>query len=87
MAELTVLRVQEAAAEITAIALQELSAKPNVLARHLRDWMEDNAGDTETTRPELQEAVLNYFGFAFGRQFGTDRHRVRLELAQERDRG
>lgn len=87
MAELTIAGVRQAASEITAIALQELAAKPNVLARHLRDWLEDNAADTETTRPELQEAVLNYFGFAFGRQFGTDRHRVRLELAQERDRG
>ena len=87
MSELTILKVQEAANAMACEALTELAGRPNVMARHLRDWMEDNAADTDTTRPELQEAVLHYLGFAFGKTFGSDKQRERLELAQDRDRG
>ena len=67
--ELKVHDVADCADQLTIEALQGLTGRPNVLARHVRDWMAENASGTSTERPEFQEAVLHLLEHRLGIRF------------------
>lgn len=69
--ELTTTDAHRAADALIVAGLRSITERPNVLARHVRDWMSANAEGTLTDRAEFQEAVLNVLSARFDEEFGA----------------
>ena len=68
--DLTTYHAEQVADAITVAGIRSVTERPNVLARHVRDWMSTNAGGTLTDRTELQEAVLHVLRTRHNEEFG-----------------
>lgn len=68
--ELTTEDAKLAADALIVAGLKGITERPNVLARHVRDWMSANVSGTLTDRQEFQEAVLHVLEARFDEEFG-----------------